>query len=181
MILIGLGANLPTGRYGPPERGLASALRHLAKVGVSTVRRSRWYRSAPVPASDQPWYVNGVAAVETALSPQTLLAHLLETEIAFGRERRALWEARVLDLDLLDFDGQVMRQAQTIGEPALHIPHPRMAERAFVLLPLAEVAPDWRHPETGFGLAQLIAALPKGQTIEAMDGGGPCISPETAY
>jgi 2-amino-4-hydroxy-6-hydroxymethyldihydropteridine diphosphokinase len=163
-ILIGLGANLP-GRHGSPRQACEAALTMLEAEGVRVVRRSRWYESAPVPPSGQPWYVNGVVAVETALAPADLLALLHRIEAAFGRERRERNEARVLDLDLLAYGTRVNDGP---GSPLL--PHPRLAERAFVLLPLAEVAPGWIDPRSGRPVADLIAALPAGQTAKPMTG-----------
>jgi len=161
LIFIGLGANLPSPRYGTPRAACETALRLVAAAGVRVVRRSRWYGSAPVPPSDQPWYVNGVARVETALPPPALLALLHDIERDFGRERREINAARVIDLDLLAYGDRV-----ETGPPAL--PHPRLHERAFVLLPLAEVAPDWRHPATGRSVAALIAALPPDQAARPL-------------
>ena len=161
-VLIGLGANLPSSR-GAPLATCEAALEALGEAGVKVVRRSRWYRSAPLPPSPQPWFVNGVAAVETALDPVALLALLREIERRFGRVRVQLGEARKLDLDLLDYGGQVRP-----GEPPPELPHPRMHGRAFVLLPLAEVAPDWRHPRLGGSVAALIDALPPAQAAEPL-------------
>lgn len=154
-ILIGLGANLPSAA-GPPRDTLEAALRHLAAVGVSTLRRSRWFVSPPVPPSDQPWFVNGVAAVATALDPAGLLTTLHRVEAAFGRVRSVPNAARTLDLDLLAFGDRVEDPPPGSG-PIL--PHPRLAERPFVLLPLADVAPAWYHPATGRPLSELIRAL----------------------
>ena len=116
-----------------------------------------------MPSSDQPWFVNAVAAVDTALGPAALLDGLLAVERRFGRVRKGRWEARALDLDLLDYRGLVRD-----GTPPPELPHPRLAGRAFVLLPLAEVAPEWRHPVTGIAVAALIADLPSGQTAEPL-------------
>jgi 2-amino-4-hydroxy-6-hydroxymethyldihydropteridine diphosphokinase len=161
LILIGLGANLPS-RFGPPEQTLDAALRELQRRGVAVSRRSRWWRSRPVPDSDQPWFVNGVAALATSLEPEALLALLHRVEQEFGRVRSVPNAARLLDLDLLAYG----RLQQAGGSPLL--PHPRMAERAFVLLPLSDIAPQWRDPASGRRLAELIAALPAGQTAELL-------------
>jgi 2-amino-4-hydroxy-6-hydroxymethyldihydropteridine diphosphokinase len=155
-ILIGLGANLPS-TVGPPVVTLQAALDRLACVGVITRQRSRWFRSAPVPPSGQPWYVNGVAAVATALDPATLLQTLHAIEAEFGRVRGEPNAARTLDLDLLAYGDRVETPAP--GRPGPILPHPRLTERAFVLLPLAEVAPAWYHPATGRPVSELIAAL----------------------
>ena len=164
MILIGLGANLPSAEFGGPPASLEAALAMLQQSGVAVVRRSRWFRTAPVPASDQPWFVNGVAAVETALDPAALLALMQAIEARFGRVRRERNAARVLDLDLLDYEGRVSQA----GDPPPILPHPRLAERAFVLRPLAEVAPRWRHPSTGAAIPELLAEMPPGQTAEPL-------------
>jgi 2-amino-4-hydroxy-6-hydroxymethyldihydropteridine diphosphokinase len=164
MILVGLGANLDHPRFGAPERTLDAALEALGQRGIAVVARSRYYRSAPVPASDQPWFVNLVAAVETRLPPAPLLAVLHEIEADFGRTRQQRNEARVLDLDLLAYHDRVSAPGEV---PVL--PHPRLAERAFVVLPLSEVAPDWRHPESGLSVAQLARRLDPEATAEPLD------------
>jgi 2-amino-4-hydroxy-6-hydroxymethyldihydropteridine diphosphokinase len=163
MILVGLGANLPS-RVGPPLATLEAALAALERAGAKIVARSRWYRTAPVPASDQPWFINGVIAIATSLSPPELLALLQKTELAFGRQRGVRNEARTLDLDIIDYDGRVEDGS------GLALPHPRMHERAFVLLPLAEVAPAWIHPRIGKTISALIAALPASQKAEPIGG-----------
>ncbi len=163
MILIGLGANLPSPEFGAPPQSLEAALRHMADRGLRIGARSRWYRSAPVPPSDQPWFVNGVIAVGTALDPAALLEILHTIEARFGRVRRERNAARVLDLDLLAYDERVIAEGET---PIL--PHPRLHERAFVLLPLADVAPEWRHPRLGRTVAQLIEALPPDSVAEPL-------------
>lgn len=163
-ILIALGANLPSARFGAPRATLEAALAAIAAKGVRILRRSSWWESEPVPASDQPWYVNGVAAVATTLEPVALLSLLHGVEAEFGRVRGARNEARLLDLDLLAY-GDRRREGP---DPPL-LPHPRLADRAFVLLPLAEVAPDWRHPVSRESVRQLIARLPEGQKIRRIE------------
>ena len=161
MIVIGFGANLSSPRYGGPQNACEAALQALRAAGVAVLRRSRWYRSAPVPVSDQPWFVNAVAEVKTGLSAAELLDLLHRIEQKMGRERRAQDEARVIDLDLLIFGETVSGP----GESPI-LPHPRLAERAFVVLPLAELAPDWRHPRTGQSLAEMVRTLPPNQQAE---------------
>lgn len=160
MILVGLGANLPS-KAGPPRATLEAALQALQAAGVRLERCSPWYRSAPLPPSGQPWYLNGVARVATTLGPLALLGLLHRVEAAFGRRRGRRNAPRVLDLDLLDYDGLVRRGR-------LKLPHPRLSERAFVLRPLADVAPLWRHPATGLGVAELLASLPAEQRVERL-------------
>ena len=169
MILIGLGANLVSKQFGAPSDTLEAALLALEKNGVTIVARSRWYKSAPVPVSDQPWFVNGVIAVATQHSPEPLLDVLLEIEHEFGRERGVANAARVLDLDLIDFGGKILEKSADNDGPALQLPHPRLAERAFVLLPLAEIAPNWRHPINRRHIDDLIADLPPDQQIERIE------------
>ncbi|MFQ5984934.1 MAG: 2-amino-4-hydroxy-6-hydroxymethyldihydropteridine diphosphokinase [Alphaproteobacteria bacterium] len=163
-IFIGLGANLPS-PHGPPRASLKVALGALAAKGVKVVACSRLYRSRPLPPSHQPWYVNGVAAVETALPPEALLAVLEAMERDFGRRREARrWAPRPLDLDLLSYRGMLRD-----GHPPPELPHPRLHERAFVLLPLADLAPDWRHPRLGLSVAEMIARLGDRQGVEPLD------------
>lgn len=157
MILIGIGSNLASARFGPPREIVAAALDALEDEGVRICARSRWYGSAPVPPAPQPWFVNGVAALANAPGAPALLALLQRLEARFGRVRGARNAARVLDLDLLDHDGQVMET------PFLTLPHPRLGERRFVLVPLAEIAPSWRHPLSGLSARELLARLPAGE------------------
>lgn len=157
-LYIGLGANLPHDRFGPPRTTLEHVLTLFPGIGLRILARSRWYESAPVPASDQPWYVNGVVRVATSLSPRKVLAGLHGIEAELGRQRVERNEARSIDLDIIAFGNMVLN-----GPVPPIVPHPRMGERAFVLLPLAELAPDWRHPATGERISGLIDRLPRDQ------------------
>jgi 2-amino-4-hydroxy-6-hydroxymethyldihydropteridine diphosphokinase len=158
MILIGLGGNLES-PSGPPRATCAAALERLERNNVSVIRCSPWYETAPVPASDQPMFVNGVAEVETEHNPQELLRVLHAIEQEFARRRMARNEARTLDLDLLCYHDQV-RDVE--GAPPI-LPHPRLHERAFVLLPLCDLAPSWIHPTLKVTAAELVLSLPPGQ------------------
>ena len=160
MILIAIGSNLASARGGPCAT-CEAALDRLQALGVKAVAVSPWYETAPVPASDQPWFVNGAAVVETTPPPEDLLALLHQVESEFGRSRTVANAARILDLDLLAY-GRVVRSGP------LDLPHPRLHERAFVLYPLRDVAPDWLHPTLGQRPAALIAALPPGQLIRPL-------------
>lgn len=168
MIVVAIGSNLPFPSVGGPRSVCKSALADIAAAGVAVVRRSSWYRTAPVPASDQPDFINGVAAVETGLSPPAFLALLHEIEDRYGRARSVANAARTLDLDLIAWN-DVVREGP---EPPI-LPHPRMAQRAFVLQPLAEIAPGWRHPVSGETVEALIEALPAGQRCERLDPATP--------
>lgn len=159
MILVALGSNLPSPMTGPPKATCEAALTRLIGRGVDIVGRSRWYRSAPVPRSEQPKFVNGVVVVQSSLDPDDLLTLLHEIEYEMGRDRGLPNAARVIDLDLLACGDAV------IGWPPkdvsrLVLPHPRLHERAFVLLPLLDVAPGWRHPVMGDTVDAMLGGLP---------------------
>ncbi len=159
MKLLGFGANLHS-RFGPPQDTIHAALAALADEGVATIAISRFYVTEPYPPSDQPMYTNCVAQVDTTLPPEKLLALINSVEASFGRVRMLRNEARVIDIDILDYDGMV----QADGD-ALALPHPRMTQRGFVLYPLQEIAPRWTCPVSGQAIAALIAALPDDQAI----------------
>ena len=162
LVLIGIGANLPS-TYGTPRETCVAAFNVLRDIGVLLARRSRWFESAPLPALDQPWFVNGVVTVSTTLSPQALLDLLHDIEHSFGRVRRVRNEARILDLDFIAYDDLVIE-----GEEGAILPHPRMHQRAFVLLPMGELAPDWVHPVLKTPIEELVLALPRDQKIRAV-------------
>jgi len=150
---IGLGANLP-GPAGAPEATLAAAAARLEALG-RVAARSSLYSTAPVGFADQPRFLNAVVALETELRPRALLEALVEIEREFGRDRSAgiANGPRTLDLDILLFDDFV------VGEADLAIPHPRMEERAFVLVPLTEIAPHAVDPRSGRTVTQLLHGL----------------------
>jgi 2-amino-4-hydroxy-6-hydroxymethyldihydropteridine diphosphokinase len=152
VILIGLGANLPS-NAGDPLATCEAALAAFPNAGITVLGVAPWYRSQPVPVSDQPWFVNTVVSVATSLTPEGLLAKLHEIEERFGRIRTVPNAARTLDLDLLAYN----REIRTEG-PVL-LPHPRLQARGFVLAPLADLAPHWQHPILGETAAALLAKV----------------------
>jgi 2-amino-4-hydroxy-6-hydroxymethyldihydropteridine diphosphokinase len=171
MILIGLGANVPS-PMGAPGETLRAALRDFARRGVSVTAVSSLYESPAWPDPGEPRFVNAVARIETGLDPAQLLALLKETERAFGRTCARRNAPRPLDLDIIDYDGRIEG-----GLPTL--PHPRMHERAFVLVPLHEIAPDWKHPVSGARVTELIAALPEtAGAVTRLSGRGTGPEPE---
>jgi 2-amino-4-hydroxy-6-hydroxymethyldihydropteridine diphosphokinase len=162
VILIGIGGNLDSPRFGPPRETLTAALAALERKGISVLARSGWYRSEPIPPSSQPWFVNAVVSVATELGASELLAKLQTLETRFGRVRGERNAARILDLDLLDYEGAVMHT------PTLVLPHPRLHKRRFVLIPLGRIAPDWQHPIFEVTAAQLLARLPPDQQVVSL-------------
>jgi len=162
-VFIGLGANLPSPEHGTPRETLAAAMRVLETRGLTLVARSPFYESEPIPVSDQPWYLNAVVEAASDLTSPEIMALLASVENTFGRVRNVRNEPRVLDLDLLDCRGE----RRDGPEPPL-LPHPRLAERAFVLRPLADIAPAWRHPVSGRRVAELLDSLPPGQRIRRL-------------
>ena len=149
---IALGSNLSS-EIGDSEQIVRLAISQLSSLSeIEIIRVSRWYRTKAITLPDsapQPDYINGCAILKTSFQPLQLLQLLFHTEQMFGRERRERWGARTLDLDLLLYGD---RQIDT---PELVIPHPRMSDRAFVLLPLAEIAADWIHPVHEVAIANL--------------------------
>lgn len=119
---------------------------------IELIACSRWHKTKAI-GPPQPDYINGCIIVNTSLTPQKLLETLQLIEQQFGRERNIRWGARTLDLDLILYRDLIM------NTPELQIPHPRMRERAFVLLPLAEIAPDWIEPVTKLTIRQLLSSV----------------------
>jgi len=158
VILIGLGANLSSPEHGSPRETLRVALGLIENMGVTVLDRSRWYSSAPETATKgepQDYYTNGVAALGTDLDAPAVLNLLMEVEHRLGRVRMVKNESRVVDLDLLAYGNLVVDHG-----PKFVIPHPRLHLRSFVLLPLAEVVPGWRHPKTGATVEEMVIDLP---------------------
>lgn len=158
-VLIAVGSNLG-GRFGSSAAAVLRAMERLAEQGFRAMARSSLWRSASWPDPALPDYINAVAIVETPLGPAEALRELQAIERTFGRDRAGAAAAnapRVIDLDLIAHGRLVM------DAPGLILPHPRAAERLFVMGPLAEIAPDWRHPISGETAAALSAAASVGR------------------
>ncbi|RWR19857.1 2-amino-4-hydroxy-6-hydroxymethyldihydropteridine diphosphokinase [Sinirhodobacter populi] len=176
MFLIALGANLSSDA-GAPAQTLTAALSRLDDDGFTLSAVSRFYRSPAFPAGSGPDYVNACAALKAApgLTPETVLAALHRVEDGLGRVRTERWQARRIDLDLIAAGDTLLPDAETHRSwrdlplarqmrevPAMPIvPHPRLQDRAFVLIPLAEIAPHWRHPVIGKTVQEMLDALPE--------------------
>jgi len=155
MILIAIGANLARKDGGTPVETCRASVPLLCDIsGLSFVALSSWYRSASIPKGDLPDYCNGVIRLEGEIEPVFLLTKLHEIEREFGRERTELNAPRTLDLDIIDLNGIIRATPDPI------LPHPRAHLRAFVLRPILDVAPAWRHPTCRNSVTTLLAELP---------------------
>ncbi|MAZ76389.1 MAG: 2-amino-4-hydroxy-6-hydroxymethyldihydropteridine diphosphokinase [Micavibrio sp.] len=165
MIYIALGANLPS-QFGAPAQTLSRAVEVLVARGVKVIQRSSVWLTAPVPFDpDVPDYHNAVIAVETDLSADDLLGLMLDIEAEFGRVRSYKNAPRLLDLDLIAYHDEVMKDGER-----LIVPHPRMHERSFVISPLQELSGKWTHPILGQNISVLIQKLPVNQEAKILEG-----------
>lgn len=175
--LVALGGNLATASQTARDRVVAAVAAIATRIGPVTAC-SRIWRTPAFPAGSGPDYANAALCVATDLQPADLLTELHAIEADFGRIRQDRWGPRTLDLDLIGQGDAVLPDAATqtrwrdlpVADQArtapadVILPHPRVQDRAFVLVPLAEVAPDWRHPVTGRSVMQMLAALPAADT-----------------
>lgn len=184
--LIALGANLSTGGM-LPEISVPKAMARLADRIDGAVVLSDLYHTPAFPAGSGPQFVNAAMRIEWHDTAESLLALLHDVEAEFGRTRANRWEARVMDLDLIGLDDAILPSAATRAEWAnlspeeaakvvpdqLILPHPRLAERGFVLVPLADVAPEWVDPATGLSVADMLAARPAAELSQIVRIGAP--------
>ena len=161
-MVIALGGN-DKGGWPDLTTALEAALARLPEIGVTVQRRSRWWTSSAWPDPADPPFLNGVALVETALAPEALMTALAGLETVMGRVRTTRNAPRTLDLDLIAYG----RLAGEFGD--LILPHPRAAERLFVMGPLAEIAPAWRRPQTGETAEALARAASVGADARPID------------
>lgn len=168
-ILLGFGGNLKSAT-GTPAETITAAIAHLPKAGVQVTSVSDFYQTSPVPASDQPDFINAAAWASCRLDAVPLLQVLAQTERHFGRQKAERWSARTLDIDLLAYGAAVLPDktrwmsvvdsldpAATLIEPV--VPHPRLHRRGFVLAPLMDIAPDWVHPVLQVPVSTLYSQL----------------------
>jgi len=165
-ILIGFGGNLNSA-IGKPRQTMKRALSLLGAEGVAVTCVSAIYNSIPVPASAQPDFINIVVRAKTCLSPPEVLTLFQKIEVGCGRKPAERWSARTLDIDLLSFDTKILPSLSqwievtsdtdvtaTLAEPV--VPHPRLHKRAFVLVPMMDIAPEWVHPVLKKTVAELL-------------------------
>jgi len=174
--VIALGSNLVS-NFGGSARTLVAALAQLGKFGLPLCALSRFYHSPAFPAGSGPDYVNACAILTSDMGPDAVLDLLHRVEARFGRERKTRWASRGIDLDLIAMGQTVLPDAQeqarwralpieeqmSRAPEQLILPHPRLQDRAFVLIPLAEIAPGWCHPATGASVIEMLAALPEAE------------------
>lgn len=166
MIVIGIGCNLPFEGCSP----IQNMERVVELLGtdpdIRSVTLSPVYVTAPVGRLDQPDFFNAALRLETSLAPLELMRRLLDIEKRFGRVREERWGPRTMDLDLLDFDGQVLDVEE--DGVSLTLPHPRLADRGFVLFPLRDLDPKWTHPVSGESIAVLLDRIGPDQTLKRL-------------
>ena len=191
LALISLGANV-TSPWGDPAVTVQKAMLALHKTASAKPVVSDLYATAAFPAGSGPDFVNAVVALQTDLAPLGLLAALHSIEAEAGRARVERWGQRTLDLDMLALGDAVLPDLNTfswwrdmpleqqlqVAPKELILPHPRLQERGFVLVPLAQIAPDWTHPVLGQTAAKLCAGLPAEQRADVRRIGPPVLTPQ---
>ena len=165
MILIALGANLPS-EYGTPVETIEAAYEALKSHDIIIIKKSRTWITAPVPFDpSQDWYHNAVTHIETALPAHDLLETMLAIEEEFGRVRTVKNAPRLLDLDLIAYNDDIIKDSER-----LIVPHPRCHERLFVLRPLEDISKSWTHPVTGQTISNMLNQIPDDQQAKPLEG-----------
>jgi 2-amino-4-hydroxy-6-hydroxymethyldihydropteridine diphosphokinase len=160
VIWLGFGGNV-RGTWGKPIQGFCRAIQALQRAGFAIVARSSLYETVPVGSVRQPKFLNAVVAIRGSVAPAALLRLLKQLERRAGRRATGRWGPRPLDIDILDFGGRITGGPASIRQAGrLVLPHPELARRGFVLVPLAEVAPQWHHPRLAIQAATLIKRRP---------------------
>ena len=139
MILVAIGSNLNSKLFGSPEQNCYAAIDMLRKY-FEVTESSSFYKTEPIPKSEQPWFVNCIVNIKSKISPSRILDTLLEIELQFGRKRSKKNEARVIDLDLIAYNSLIVKSLK------LTLPHPRMHLRKFVIQPICDINKNWIHP-----------------------------------
>ena len=165
IVYLSLGSNI-----GDREKNIARAIGALDARGLRVMGQSSLYETEPLEIRDQAWFLNCAIAIETELAPQPLMAILLEIEREMGRDRRVPKGPRLIDIDILLYGSKVVR------EPGLEIPHPRMAERKFVLVPLAEIAGEANHPVSMMTIAEMLEATADRSEVKKWIGKTPPVA-----
>ena len=173
-VILGLGGNISSQVGGAPDT-IARATADLATAGVGVIAKSKLYETPCFPAGAGPDFLNAALLCSTILDPKAFLSLIHSTEKKYGRKRTARWAERTLDIDILAIDDCVLPDAATFQEwqnlspdlqksktpDQLIVPHPRLQDRAFVLVPMADVAPDWHHPILGESVSKMLRQLPE--------------------
>lgn len=158
MIIIGIGANLPS-KFGSAYQTCQEAIKRINSDVCSVIKQGGWYKTSPVPMDKStPWYINTAISIETEMDPNELLDYLQDIEKQLGRIRDKINDPRCIDIDIIDYKGEI-RSGKAV------LPHPRMHLRGFVLFPLKDIHNQWKHPITRKSVGTLISELPKDQTV----------------
>jgi len=177
--LIAMGANLPSAT-GTALETLKKSLELFMSESLQVIRISEWFSTPAFPADSGPAFVNGAVLLKTELTPEEVLSALHRIEAAMGRTRENRWEPRLCDLDLIAYDDFILPDIETferwktldltnqktLTPDQLVLPHPRIQDRSFVLVPLNDIAPDWMHPVTGITVSEMLATIPEADLAE---------------
>ena len=177
MIIISLGSNV-TSRWGNADTTILMAFRELECRGIRVLARSCLYETKPHGLVNQPNFINAAVLISTSLPPAALLSRLKRIEVRAGRRSLKRWGPRPLDMDIIDYNGQILNwsnygtQGIKCSRSRLTLPHPEAARRPFVLQPISDIAPTWLHPVYGLNASQLLRRLHPGTMGQIMETPG---------